>query len=665
MTDTHGLLPATLCPERTFALVVGVEKYDVGHGWNLRGPARDALRFARWLIGQCRVPNDNVRLLLSPLSVETLDFSGTELKDRWQQATEENVKNALLAELAECDGDMLWIYWAGHGFVDRRRDTLLPYADAHEGQIRHLNLDSALNWWRTDMVKQRRFPLQAALLDACRMEPPSDGTWNFGTADYGGGSRELARHQFQLYACRVGELARNDGEREEGKFTAALLEELAGRQLAEAIGDLPGIGRSIHRRFEELKRTGDGWQLPQFVKDRGWDDCSFLDAGLPPLPKARQLDQPAWDGLGEAFGDHRLPRHTYDAYAWAFEVAGCTTPVYEGLPAETLIDIARDLDGRHGGKPDVPLTLPFVRFLSERATDAAWASGLRAWVEDTQGRLGVPPLPPPPPPSRDKAVLHLRLDPAAEEEGLYLAREWLRRNNDTRAVWESDGPLRLDEVKAVLGGQLRRTDEAFGDGQLLEIGRVEFHVPFELLETPFDEWEVPGRTARPLGLLHQVVVRCPDERRDAWAAWERKWRWVHARGGRHREAVRPVTDTEVTHTLGIELRTGDAPACVVSSGVRTQDVLDASLEGGVPVTLWWRGAGPSAGDLECVLAPNAEGTPTTNVLTLPDRVHGLRIARAREYGESRIALLWDDPDCTVATQSLRSAPTTKEVRGRQ
>ncbi|MFE9218441.1 hypothetical protein ACFYN3_19055 [Streptomyces lavendulae] len=50
-----GLLPPTLGPRRTFALIAGVETYEVSHRWNLRGPARDALRFAR------RLTDDPVR----------------------------------------------------------------------------------------------------------------------------------------------------------------------------------------------------------------------------------------------------------------------------------------------------------------------------------------------------------------------------------------------------------------------------------------------------------------------------------------------------------------------------------------------------------------------------------------------------------------------------
>ncbi|KUO15964.1 VMAP-C domain-containing protein [Streptomyces dysideae] len=677
MTDLNSILPETLCPERTFAFVVGVEQYELSPGWNLRGAARDALRFAQWLTGPGQVPPDNVRLLLSPLDLQCLDWSATPqlaaLQDRWRPATEENVRNALFRELAECDGDMLWIYWAGHGFL-RKRQMMLPCADAHRGEIRHLNLDSALHWWRTDLVKSRCFPLQAALVDACRVEVPRGSALNFGSIDYGGGTLQAGRRQFELYASREGEAAKNDAERAAGQFTDVLLSELADRTLLDSVASLPDIARRIHRRFEELRRNNEGWQLPQFIRDRDWAECSFLDGPQPLPPAAARLDQLAWDGLGAVFADRTLPRDTYDAYAWAFTVTGCAAPVHEGLPGQSLIDIASDLDERQGRRPDTPLTLPFVRFLADRVrdTDPDWATRLCSWVEQTRQRLGAQPLQPPPPSARS-TVLHLRLDPAPDSEDFHVARMWLRRDTTATVIWESQGPLTLDQVREELGRQLRCTAHAFGAASAPDahtcVERVEFHVPFELLEVPFDQWAMPARRGRtrPLGVLYQVVVRCPEERQDARAAWLRKWSWLRTQGGRFPDSVSVVTDHQITDMLGVNLGIAEAPACVVASGSRTADVLDATLEGGVPVTVWWRDGGPAARgaeepELAALLDPADDGTPTTNVLTLPRQVHALRRTRASVDTESRLALLWDDPDHTMDVRSLHGSAAADPTR---
>lgn len=684
-------LPPALGPQRTFALVAGVERYDISHRWNLRGPARDALRFAHWLTGPAQVPPGNLRLLLSPLDEpEALDWPDSPamsaLRTAYRPATEANVKTALLDELPQCDGDLLWIFWAGHGYLGPRQELMLPCADARPSQIRHLNLDSALRWWRTDLVKHRSFPLQAALVDACRVDAPRDARWNFGSTDYGGGSTVPGRRQFRLYASREGEAAQNDAERGAGRFTEALLAELGGRSLRESVGELPGAALSIHRTFRELRERGDGWQLPQFLVDRDWDACSFLDddPAAPALPRAARLDQQAWDGLGALFEGRELPRCAYEAYAWAFKTAGCTTPVGGGLPGDGLLDVVQDLDERQGGSGGMPLAVPFVRFLADRALaagDTAWAGRLKDWVDSTRERLALPVLPPPPPRART-TVVHVALEPPPDGGPGFRARMWLRGER-TEHIWESEGaPVRLDTVREELLRQLALLGAAPADGDGAGpqapggVDRIEFHVPYELLDTDFDQWPVPRGPAgrkRALGLLHQVVVRCPQERADTRAEWLTSWRWLCTRGGRHQEAVRVVEEAEVTDALGIELAERPAPACVLAATVSAPHagLLEAVLEGGVPVAVWRRGGGAPAPPLLDLLAPaGPDGRPdpgALDVLALPARVREVRraaagaaagAARAVAGGnqlpsrEDQLVLLWDDPDDIPGSRSL-------------
>ncbi|WP_329377799.1 caspase family protein [Streptomyces sp. NBC_01351] len=697
-----GPLPPGLGPRRTFALIAGVERYALGPGWNLRGPARDALRFAHWLTGPAQVPPDNVRLLLSPIDEpDTLAWPDSPpmdvLRAAHQPATEGNMRTALFDELPKRDGDLLWIFWAGHGFLGPRDELMLPCSDARSTDIRHLNLDSALRWWRTDLVAHRRFPLQAALVDACRVDVPRASRLNFVNIDYGGGSSVPGRRQFRLYASSKGETAENNAEREAGRFTEALLTELGQRSVLEGVTGLAASARTIHRTFREERERGGGSQLPQFLVDRDWDACSFLDEDLPGSapprpapPRATRLDQAAWDGLGPLFAGHVLPRHAHEAYAWAFKAAGCTTPVGGGLPGDTLLDVVQDLDERQGagaGSTAMPLAVPFVRFLADRATalDPDWAARLLEWVRDTRARLALPVLPPPPSPA-PRTVLDVRLDvPPGGEDG-FLVRMWLRADG-TRQVWESEGaPLALDAVReelvrqlALLGGA-RAGDPAPGQ-PYAAVDRIEFHVPYELLDADFDQWPVPrgpARRRRALGLLYQVVVRCPEERADTRAEWHTKWRWLCTRGGRHPEAVRVVGDAEAaTDTLGLELAGGPAPACVLAHTTTAphEGLLEAVLEGGVPVAVWRRGGGAPAPALLDLLAPaGPDGRPDPgelDVLDLPARVREVRRAAAGvgggaaggivrpgqlPSGEDRLVLLWDDPDDVPGLRSLACPP---------
>ncbi|MFJ4438344.1 caspase family protein [Streptomyces sp. NPDC088923] len=659
-------------PKRTFALVVGVERYEgMGADWDLSGPARDALRFARWLTGTAGVPQANVRLLLSPLDdPAALDWRGLEeLRERYTEATGAHVEHALFDDLAACDGEFLWIYWAGHGFQSRgRAEMLLLYQDATPHLLRHLNLDAALHWWHSDSVAARGYTRQATLVDACRLPTPLDERVNVPTHDYGGGTPLPWRKQFRVYASAPGEAAGNNGAHAAGAFTEELLAALGTRTLDAAARELTAVCREINARFAELRAKGRAWQTPQFLKDQDWDGCSFLDlvpgsAEALPAPAPR-LDQRAWDELGHAFAAHPLPPYTYDAYAWAFAQAGCAPPPTPGLPASSLIEIAHDLDARHGERAGLPLVLPFVRFLRHRATETgdagndagvdaaapsgraagggerAWARRLEKWEKTTGKRLGAPALPPPHP-AGHTATLVVRLEPAARPER-YLVRVWLRRER-SRLVWESAGALSLAEVRTALLDQLA---EARADGGPAP-ARVVVDVPFGLLAEPFDEWPVPHprRGPRALGTLYEVVVSCPEDRPAHGSAWDRTWAWLCAHGGRHPDAVRVLTAAEVTDALAAELEAGEGPACVVThtEHATTALVLDAVLESGVPVAVWRRDGQPAAP----LLARVAERPADIDVLALPGAVRTLRHTTGAPFG-----VLWDDPSCVTDNRSL-------------
>ena len=51
---------------QVYALVVGIETYQLGADYDLDGPARDGLRFIDWLQSY-DVPSENIRFFVSPL----------------------------------------------------------------------------------------------------------------------------------------------------------------------------------------------------------------------------------------------------------------------------------------------------------------------------------------------------------------------------------------------------------------------------------------------------------------------------------------------------------------------------------------------------------------------------------------------------------------------
>lgn len=92
---------STVSPQRTYALVVGLEKYNAGTSWNLNGPANDARKFADWLCSR-GVPPENIFLFLSLLD------EGSNASLVVQSATRDNLYRAITDTLRQKQGDLLY-----------------------------------------------------------------------------------------------------------------------------------------------------------------------------------------------------------------------------------------------------------------------------------------------------------------------------------------------------------------------------------------------------------------------------------------------------------------------------------------------------------------------------------------------------------------------------
>ncbi|MGV9454527.1 VMAP-C domain-containing protein [Streptomyces sp. NPDC003635] len=642
MTGAPAVSEPSITPERTFALVVGVESYGIGSGVDLSGPARDAARFAEWLTGTAGVPKTNVRLLLSPLARNQVGVEA-------DPATRANVEDALLNNLPRHDGDLLWIYWAGHGYLDDRQRLLLPYADATAAHTVHLNLTSALHWWRSNKLSGGRFRRVITIADTCRIDRRMHAGLGFPDIQYAAGLPTPDRRQFRLYAARPGQTAKNRAGREDGQFTDTLLQHLESRTHEQAVRDLVEIAHAVQRDFRLMRAKGEAWQEPVFEIARDWDDSDLYgdrwaqDGGIATGPTgAPVLDQVAWTQLGELLTGCSIPPYTYEAYRWAFEVAGCAAPAEHSLPSSHLTEIVRDLDSRQGTSRAVPLALPFVRHLASRSVRPDWAAAANEWVERTRERLGADPVPAPPPRAVEPPALHVRLTPDGDDT--YWLQLWSYRG-DFENVGDHEQPMDLAAVRAALGAHLLA-------GPAGKPQRIEFHVPYELLEEPFETWPMPtGRGTRttPLGCRYEVVLRCPEERQGlAEAPWHTKWQWYETHGGLHPDAVHHLKDADVSEGLADELQLDAPPVCVLVEVTepRVMDALEAVLDSGTPIAVWRRASPDTEESIRTALA--APPPDVLDVAALPAKLKRARVQRRP------LALLWDDPGRVPGRRSLSS-----------
>src|SRR6185295_16900928 len=97
---------AVTAPERTFALVVGIERYAMKECRDLDGPAPDACRFVDWL-RRHEVPAANIRLFLSPLEANRAIRPSDPAFANPPPAQGQLIRSALLDDLLPKAGDLL------------------------------------------------------------------------------------------------------------------------------------------------------------------------------------------------------------------------------------------------------------------------------------------------------------------------------------------------------------------------------------------------------------------------------------------------------------------------------------------------------------------------------------------------------------------------------
>ncbi|MFF7788205.1 caspase family protein [Streptomyces sp. NPDC007991] len=260
-------------PARVHALVVGIEAYEAGDAWRLPGPARDAVRFWR-LLRDAGVPEPQLRLHLSPLS----PYDPQVPYGRADQAT---LRRVLVRELSPQQGDMLWVWWGGHGVLDRAGRLRLFCADAGVADKVGIDLDSALARYAGDAVPGLRE--QMWIVDACETFEQDLAFQEALPADaLPVGRPNHAHRQTVLRAAGRGRVAANDPVRATGLFSDVLLGLLADRAaVLPAPPDPEELFPAVRARIAALREEGRTLQHPE-IRLQGPDRTETLPPAGPP-----------------------------------------------------------------------------------------------------------------------------------------------------------------------------------------------------------------------------------------------------------------------------------------------------------------------------------------------------------------------------------------------
>jgi hypothetical protein len=282
-------------PQRTCALVIGIERYDTDRTWDLDGPASDAARFTSWLLSR-GVPTDQILVFLSPLEDKP---PGVPLPAgvTASPARREPVTSAITRTLPESRGDLLWLFWAGHGVLTRDDHLRLFFADATTDDKRNLDLSSLLTALRSD--RYAGFPRQIGVVDACqtyadRLQLAT--TLPAETLPYG--QPLPGREQFFLYAASPGQVAVNLGSVRAGLFSQAVMAELTGAGGDGWPPDMDLVAAGLDRRFSDLRAAGRASQTPTSFRWRPWPGGERILGETVPEPAGAAAAARVWPPSG-------------------------------------------------------------------------------------------------------------------------------------------------------------------------------------------------------------------------------------------------------------------------------------------------------------------------------------------------------------------------------
>ncbi|MCQ4211163.1 effector-associated domain 2-containing protein [Streptomyces longispororuber] len=245
-------------PARVTALVVGVEHYAAGDGWRLPGPACDALRFYAWL-RERGVPESNILLHLSPAG-------DRQPGPAHRPADHATLRDALVRELSTRRGDVLWVWWGGHGVLDQDERVRLYCADATADDRRNIDLESARRRLASDALAG--FGHQTWVVDACQTFDERHGFPDtLPTEHLPAGGRTDVHAQALLLAATRGQRAANDPERRTGLFSDLVLKTLDQTGIGAAPDPVP-LFAGVRALVEREWAAGRTEQLPTLILKR-------------------------------------------------------------------------------------------------------------------------------------------------------------------------------------------------------------------------------------------------------------------------------------------------------------------------------------------------------------------------------------------------------------
>ena len=252
-----------------YAVVVGIESYAAGPQWTLSGPHSDAARFTRWLRAR-GVERSRIALFLSPGAAAVDDVPN--------RSAEQTPVFDCLTALQQCAADPFIFFWSGHGVAGSDDERLLFLADAKQGNYVNLDFTQLLGALRTNPYSA--LARQLFFVDACAnyvYDPAFIDALPRRTIS--GHTPNARIQQVVAFAARPGQKARNDRERQEGVFAAAILDRLDDMpSVAALFSALPEATKQVAIQFAERAEA----QAPTLLETKDAAGNVLITGSPPP-----------------------------------------------------------------------------------------------------------------------------------------------------------------------------------------------------------------------------------------------------------------------------------------------------------------------------------------------------------------------------------------------
>lgn len=225
----------------TYALLIGVERYESESLDDIYGCVFDACKMAKVLVQQ-GVPKENIRFAFS-ICERTASIMRSEaqfyeilgidkefgdwLSEAILQAAKIDVisiQSLIKSILSEKNIELFLLHWGGHGYVDQREESEVERIVCLEGDGSSLNLTSLLEYLRQPSLPTR-LRKSICIVDTCANEQLPEGMLE-PSAFIANKGRELAG-QLNLFASVRGSRTSNNDEEGTGVFTDNVLRVLS------------------------------------------------------------------------------------------------------------------------------------------------------------------------------------------------------------------------------------------------------------------------------------------------------------------------------------------------------------------------------------------------------------------------------------------------------